>query len=49
MQKELPCPNCDMSFNDEKRLIRHVKKTHPPKRKIDPNPSADFNHAFFPL
>ena len=34
-----------MVFSENIRLERHVKKAHPPKRKIDSNSSADFNHA----
>ena len=47
MTKEISCPNCSMIFSDSIRRERHVKKAHPPKRKIDPNPSSDFNHADF--
>ena len=48
MTKEISCPNCSMIFSDSIRLERHVKKAHPPKRRIEPNPSADFNHAYLP-
>jgi hypothetical protein len=47
MTMKIPCPNCNMNFSDNIRLERHVKKAHPPKRRIDPNPSSDFNHADF--
>jgi uncharacterized C2H2 Zn-finger protein len=49
MGNELSCPNCQMKFSENTRLERHEKKAHPPKRRIDPAPSADFNHAYFPL
>jgi hypothetical protein len=49
MANEISCPNCKMGFSDLTRLERHVKKAHPPKRRIDSSPSADFNHAYFPL
>ena len=45
MKKEILCPSCNMVFSENIRLERHVKKAHPPKRRTDPNPSADFNHA----
>lgn len=45
---KVSCPDCGMRFSEEKRLERHAKKAHPPKRKVSSNPSADFNHAFFP-
>jgi uncharacterized C2H2 Zn-finger protein len=49
MSKYFSCTSCEMEFSDTIRLKRHVKKAHPPKRKIDPAPSAGFNHAFFPM
>ena len=49
MGKNIQCSSCSMMFSDETRLERHVKKAHPPKRKIEQNPSADFNHSYFPM
>ncbi len=49
MVREASCPSCGMNFSDVQRLERHQKKAHPPKRRIDPAPSADFNHAYFPM
>lgn len=46
MTIEIPCPNCNMTFSNNIRLARHVKKAHPSKRRTDPKPSSDFNHAF---
>lgn len=48
MIEEVSCLNCSMVFSDIARFERHVKKAHPPKRKIEPNPSSDFNHAYLP-
>ena len=45
MKKEVLCPECNMVFSENARLERHVKKAHPPKRKIGSNASADFNHV----
>ena len=45
MTIEIPCPNCNMTFSNNIRLERHVKKAHPSKRRTDPKPSSDFNHA----
>ena len=42
---EITCHTYNMIFSANIRLQRHVKKAHPPKRKTDPNPSSDFNHA----
>ena len=39
------CSECRMKFTDEIRLERHVKKAHPPKRKVSVESSADFNHV----
>ena len=49
MDKKIQCHSCSMVFVDKTRLERHVKKAHPPKRKIEQNPSSDFNHAYFPM
>jgi len=46
---KVSCSICGMKFLDGTRLERHAKKAHPPKRMVDPAPSADFNHAFFPM
>ena len=35
-------------FLNSIRLERHVKKDHLPKRRIEPNLSFDFNHAYLP-
>ena len=45
MTIKIQCPNCNMTFSDNTRLDRHVKKAHPTKRRSDPKPSSDFNHA----
>ena len=48
MTKDVQCPNCNMVFSESIRLERHMKKAHPAKQKIEPNPSSDFNHAYLP-
>jgi len=31
------CPKCKMEFSDPQRVVRHMMKAHPKKRKIECN------------